>query len=85
MSYKIPSSVPEVRRLHKTANFAKWTFQFGQTNLFCPQCLKITEKVSFNVASEASYVYTCGETGIPDRSILIGEIFMKSAKIEKLK
>ena len=22
-----------------------------------PQCLKITEKVSFNIASEASYVY----------------------------
>ena len=25
--------------------------------LFKPQCLKITEKVSFNFASEASYIY----------------------------
>ena len=23
----------------------------------CPRCLKITEKVAFNIASEASYVY----------------------------
>ena len=34
-----------------------------------PQCLKITEKVSFNIASEASYVY-----------ILSGQRFMKNAK-----
>ena len=33
------------------------------------QCLKITEKVSFNVASEASYVY-----------ILSGQMFIKHAK-----
>ena len=32
-------------------------------------CLKITEKVSFNIASEASYVY-----------ILSGQKFMKNAK-----
>ena len=25
--------------------------------IYCPRCLKIAEKVSFNVASEASYVY----------------------------
>ena len=47
--------------------------------LFCPigngffetftQCLKITEKVSFNIASEASYVY-----------ILSGQKFIKNAK-----
>ena len=34
------------------------------------QCLKITEKVSFNIASEASYVY-----------ILSGQKFIKNAKI----
>ena len=33
------------------------------------QCLKITEKVSFNIASEASYVY-----------ILSGQKFIKNAK-----
>ena len=39
------------------------------------QCLKITEKVSFNIASEASYVY-----------ILNGQKFFKNAKNgEKLK
>ena len=34
-----------------------------------PQCLKFTEKVSFNIASEASYVY-----------ILSGQKLTKSAK-----
>ena len=34
-----------------------------------PQCLKITEKVSFNIASETSYVY-----------ILIGQKLIKNAK-----
>ena len=34
-----------------------------------PQCLKITEKVSFNIASEASYVY-----------ILSGQNFIKTAQ-----
>ena len=33
------------------------------------QCLKITEKVAFNIASEASYVY-----------ILSGQEFIKNAK-----
>ena len=33
------------------------------------QCLKITEKVAFNIASEASYVY-----------ILSGQKFIKNAK-----
>ena len=35
-----------------------------------PQCLKITEKVSFDIASGASYVY-----------ILSGQKFIKNAKI----
>ena len=34
-----------------------------------PQCLKITKKVSFNIASEASYVY-----------ILSGQKLLKNAK-----
>ena len=33
------------------------------------QCLKITEKVAFNIASEASYIY-----------ILSGQKFIKNAK-----
>ena len=61
------------------------------------RCLKITEKVSFNIASEASYAYilsgqkfikkcqkwsnlasfykakACGQTELPDRSVLIGQ------------
>ena len=36
---------------------------------FLPQFLKITEKVSFNIASEASYVY-----------ILSGQKFIENAK-----
>ena len=34
------------------------------------QCLKITEKVAFNIASQASYVY-----------ILSGQTLMKNAKM----
>ena len=40
----------------------------------CAQCLKITQKVAFNIASEASYVY-----------ILSGQKFIKNAKIGKFK
>ena len=35
-----------------------------------PQCMEITEKVAFNIASEASYVY-----------IMKGQKFIKNAKI----
>ena len=67
-------------------------------------CLKITEKVSFNIASEASYVYNlsgqkliknakngqanfwkpeaCGQTVLPDRSVLIGQKLVEIAKIK---
>ena len=38
------------------------------------QCLKITEKVAFNIASEASYVYM---------SFLIGQKLVENAKIHK--
>ena len=71
------------------------------------QCLKITQKVSFNIASEASYVYilsgqkfiknaekgqflrvfdkpeVCGQTVLPDRSILIGQKLTENAKMAK--
>ena len=70
---------------------------------------KITEKVSFNIASEASYVYilsgqkliknaqkwcilasfwkpeACGQTVLPDRSVLIGQKWVENAKIGKFK
>ena len=41
-------------------------------HLTATRCLKITEKVSFNIASEASYVY-----------ILSGQKLIKNAKIQK--
>ena len=41
--------------------------KYGRNKI--PRCLKITEKVSFNIASEASYVY-----------ILIRQKFIKIAK-----
>ena len=63
-------------------------------------CLKIAEKVSFNIASEASYVYilsgqkwsilarfwrleACGQTVLPDRSILVGQKLVENAKIQR--
>ena len=72
------------------------------------RCLKITEKVSFNIASEASYVYiwsvqkliknakndqfgefwkpeACGQTVLPDRSILKGQKLAENTKIQKFK
>ena len=73
------------------------------------QCLKIAQKVAFNIASEASYVYilsgqkfiksakngpflrlfwkleACGETVLPDRSILIGQKIGGNVKIKNLK
>ena len=73
------------------------------------RCLKITEKVSFNIASEASYLYVlsaqklikncqkwsnlasfwklkaCGQTVLPDRSVLIGQKNGGNAKIQKFK
>ena len=75
----------------------------------CTRCLKITEKVSFNIASEASYVYilsgqkliknakngpfwrvfekpkVCGQTVLPDRSVLKGQKLVENAKIKKMR
>ena len=71
------------------------------------RCLKITEKVSFTIASEASYVYilsgqkliknakkwsilasfwkpeACGQTELPDRSVLTGQKLVENAEIKK--
>ena len=61
--------------------------------------LKIIEKVSFNIASEASYGYILrgqklienakngptGQTVLPDRSILIGQKLVENARIQKFK
>ena len=49
------------------------------------QCLKITQKVAFNIASEASNVYIFRQTLFPDRSLLIGQKLMENAKIQKFK
>ena len=55
------------------------------------ESLKITEKVSYNIASEASYIYiliknaknsqfdkACNQTVVPDRSVLIDQNFIKN-------
>ena len=44
-------------------NFKNWNFVFKKFRQIegRPRCLKITEKVSFNIASEASYVYILSE------------------------
>ena len=71
--------------------------------------MKITEIVSFNIESEAGYVYilsrqklvknakngqfwrvfkkteACGQTVLPDRSVLIGQKLTENAKIKKFK
>ena len=55
-------------------------------NYINSRCLKIVEKVSFNIASEASYIYILsGQTVLPDRSIVRGQKLLKNAKIQKSK
>ena len=68
--------------------------EFGKS-VTTARCLKTTEKVSFSIASEASYVYilsgqkliknakngppeACGQTVLPDMSLLIGGKFKNS-------
>ena len=84
--------------------YSLFQWPFFKVTLICTssQCLKITEKVSFHVASKASYVYilseqkftkicqngeflkpeACGQTVLPDRSILIGQKLLEKDKIE---
>ena len=72
----------------------QWRFGVGDFNHFIRAnntktsiCnTKITEKNSFIIASEASYVYILsGQTVLPDRSILKGQTLVENVKIEKLK
>ena len=55
--------------LNSKMNHAKECNHSYFTKNISTRCLKITEKVSFNIASEASYVY-----------ILSGQKFIKNAK-----
>ena len=50
-------------------NFFERSKPYEPTYVINSQCLKITEKVSFNIASEASYIY-----------ILSGQKLIKNAK-----
>ena len=82
--------------LHKRqTTFSKLDIAF-LSSLPTSRCLKITEKVSFNIASEVSYVYiligqklilaifwnseTSGQAVLPDRSLLIGQKLLENAK-----
>ena len=76
--------------------------QHQRMSLAHARCLKITEKVSYNIASEARYVYilswqkliknakndqflqvfVCGQTVLPDRSVLVGQKLVENAKIK---
>ena len=72
----LKSIVHEKKQLNKPNDFhiwiwclhAKYTFQRLLAGV---RCLKITEKVSFNIASKASYVY-----------ILSGQKLIKNAKMD---
>ena len=47
--------------------------------------MKTTEKVAFNIASEASYVSideACGQTVLPDRSLFIGHNLVENTKFK---
>ena len=52
MSRARPTTTEDIRIF-----FAKMTCLIGAKEEMTSQCLKIIEKVSFNMASEASYVY----------------------------
>ena len=54
----------------------------------CKLLLKIAKNVSFNIASEASYVYIfhfgefCGQTVLPELLLLIGQKLVENAKYQ---
>ena len=48
------------------------------------RCLKITEKVSFNIASGQKKTEACCQTVLPDRLVLIGQKLAENAKIQNL-
>ena len=59
-------------RRRQSIHIMKLSISKGASKSRCtyPRCLKITEKVSFNIASEASYVY-----------IMSGQKFIKMPKM----
>ena len=84
------------------------TWILGLLSLLHTTVFEITEKVSFIIASEASYIYisrgqkfnknatnahfgeflkpeACGQTVLPDRSVLIGHKLVENAQITKFK
>ena len=94
---------------YQTEMTPKTVWHFSGITQKIPQCLKITENVSFYIASEASNIYifsaqkltksakkwfilasfcrtkVSGQTVLPDRSILIGQKLVESAKIQNIK
>ena len=99
-AHKIQILTSKLRKLKKKTSYF---ISYGA------RCLKFTEKVSFSIASEASYVYilcgqklikkcqkwsnlasfwkpkACSQIELPDRSVLIGQKLVESAKIQKFK
>ena len=95
-------NIPAVYTTYRKV-YCKAVFNFENVST---QCLKIIEKVSFNNASEASYIYilsgqkliknakkcpilvsfwkpeACGQTVLPDRSVLIRQKLVENAKIQ---
>ena len=85
---------------HHKSNFQKRRGSMS-SELNHTQCLKIAEKVAFNIASEASYVYILsvlsgqkwsirnhvayGQTVLPDKTLSIGQKLVANVKIEKFK
>ena len=64
--------------------------------IYIARCLKIKEKVLFNITSEASYVYilsgqklaknaNIGQTVLPDRSVLIVQKLVEMPKLKKMR
>ena len=51
----------------------------GMKMLMMSQCLKITEKVSFNIEKPKA----CVQKVLPDISLLIGQKLVENAKIQK--
>ena len=84
VGYKVTKYVRRRKRLSTNIGFIR-----PIKLLTRPLCLKITEKVSFNIASEASYVYFLrGEKFILEcyqRSVSIGQKLAKNARIKNFK
>ena len=77
----------------RVRNLGGNSYCYFSENYVDARCLKITEKVWFNITSEASYVdilsgqklaknANIGQTVLPDRSVLIGQKLVENVKIE---